>query len=178
MNNRKKAFLLLWTYLILWYTPKLRKDKNKVNYNDNYDLVSSEIFATYNNYNLYMVPIENSQNICDDNNDNIYIIDYRESTNPVLKVNNSYRITSINEMINIINVIQEYDRKYPSKWNRTTKSMVYEWITHNICYYLDIEKDRAYEVDFDNDDEVVYSNIFSILKSISSGDDLVKTKNK
>ena len=174
MNKRKKAIILLYTYLILWFIPK--KNKNNITYNDNYNSLYNQEFATYDDNLIYIIPITHANEIPNNNENNIYVIDYRNSNNPVIAINNSYQIISIKEIKAIIEVLQEYENKYPSNWDRTTKSMFNEWLIHNICYYLNIERNRTKEVDFDNDEEIIYSNYLNIFEEIKSIYTDAKTK--
>ena len=42
---------------------------------------------------------------------------------------------------------------YPSKWNRSLKSMRLEWFVHNLLHDFNYKLDHTTDVDFNNEDE-------------------------
>lgn len=86
-----------------------------------------------------------------------YVIDKRNYNDPFFQIYNSYLINDKDTMFKIINGLIDYEKEYPSRWDRTADSMFIEWCVHNMCYYLDIEVDRTRDVDLDNDDETLYN---------------------
>ena len=80
-----------------------------------------------------------------------------------MSICNSNQIKNRNDQIEILKIILEYENKYPSNWNRNLDSMMNEWIIHNICYELNLEKPRTEQVDLDNNDEKKYSFIFHLV---------------
>ena len=165
MNKEKKALLLLWTYLIILFTPKTKSNdsKNNITYNDDY-IYEENPYATYKTKDIYIVGKDLAKELKD--NDNIYIIDDRCDEDPDMSICNSYQFKNINDIDNILNLLIEYEDKYPSDWNRTIKSMKNEWLIHNICYFLNIEKSRTEQVDFNNADEEIYLNFLKFFKEI------------
>ena len=97
-----------------------------------------------------------------------------------MSVCNSYNFNKNEDINTIINLLLEYEKQNPSEWNRTFKSMKNEWIIHNICYFLNIQKSRTEQVDFDNSDEAVYLNYLRIIKEIfnTNNSELEETKTK
>lgn len=174
MDKRKKAYLLLCTYLVLWFTPKKVK---ATAYNEDYKQLTNPIYATYKSNHIYIIPPEYAEYIDTTSND-IFIVDYRLSDNPVMRIYNSYQIISIKEMLDIIDIINTYESEHPSAWNRTTKTMLKEWLIHNICYYLNIQTDRTKEVDFDNEDEEIYKHSLKVIKEIITSISETDTKTK
>ena len=164
MNNEKKALLLLWTYIVIFLTPKTKqtKDNGHIVYNDNY-LKAETPYATYNSKDIYIV--DDLQEITTDNT-NIYIIDNRDEQDPNISIYNSYQFKRLDDIDNILNLLIEYEHQYPSNWHRTLKSMKNEWLIHNICYFFNIQKSRTEQVDFNNDDEKIYLNYLKIIKEI------------
>ena len=164
LDQKKKAILLLYSYIIILFTPKFKSNKQetKVTYNTTYQLESDCLFATYNDKNLYIAKQECIDNLETDNPNNIYIIDNRESDNPNMTICNSHQIKNRNEQIEILKILLEYEKEYPSNWNRSIESMINEWIIHNICYNLDLETHRTEQVDLDNNDEKKYSFILNL----------------
>ena len=149
-NRRKKAFALLVIYSLIIF--KLNSRRNiKVNYNEEYDKYSEGCFACINDKNIFIV--EDKDGAYDDNN--IYVIDSRYDNDPNMIVYNSYKIKSLDEIKEILKILKEYERQYPSEWERSILSMEYEWIVHNLAYYLNIYPDSSKDVDLNNADEGV-----------------------
>ena len=149
-NRRKKAFALFVIYSLIIF--KLNSRRNiKVNYNEEYDKYSDGCFACINDKNIFIV--EDKDGAYDDNN--IYVIDSRYDNDPNMIVYNSYKIKSLDEIKEILKILKEYERQYPSEWERSILSMEYEWIVHNLAYYLNIYPDSSKDVDLNNADEGV-----------------------
>ena len=114
------------------------------------------------NKDNYKVRITTNKNIT--SNDEIIIIDDRNNYD--IQVVNSYKITDSNMKQEIIDIILEYNKKYPNnKWKRSKNTMYYEWIVHNILYKLYFFRNHTISVDFDNNDEYKYiliSKLFTI----------------
>ena len=165
MNREKKALLLLWTYIIIFFTPKIKAHKNnpKITYNDNY-IYEESPYGTYNQKDIYIISVEKAKEL-DNKTDNIYIIDDRLDNDPDMSICSSYKFNS-NDIENILNLLIKYEEKYPSDWDRSFKSMKNEWVIHNICYFLNIQKARTEQVDFNNSDEDTYLNWLRMLKEI------------
>lgn len=149
-NRRKKAFALFFIYSLIIF--KLNSRRNiKVNYNEEYDKCGDSYFACLDNKNIFIV--DDKDGAYDDNN--IYVIDSRYDDDPNMIVYNSYKINSLDEIKEILKILKEYERQYPSEWERSILSMEYEWIVHNLSYYLNIYPDSSKDVDLNNADEGV-----------------------
>lgn len=149
-NRRKKTFALLVIYSLIIF--KLNSRRNiKVNYNEEYDKCGDNYFACLDNKNIFIV--DDRDSFCLD--DNIYVIDSRYDDDPNMIVYNSYKIKSLEEIKEILKILKEYERQYPSKWERSILSMEYEWIVHNLAYYLNISPESSKDVDLNNADEGV-----------------------
>ena len=149
-NRRKKTFALLVIYSLIIF--KLNSRRNiKVNYNEEYDKCGDNYFACLDNKNIFIV--DDRDSFCLD--DNIYVIDSRYDDDPNMIVYNSYKIKSLEEIKEILKILKEYERQYPSKWERSILSMEYEWIVHNLAYYLNIYPVNSKDVDLNNTDEGV-----------------------
>ena len=92
-----------------------------------------------------------------DEND-IIILDQRNKSNPNMKIISSHEITDKNIRNDIIEILLEYEKMYPSKWDRTIESMRLEWFVHNLFYDINYKRDHTDNVDLDNDDENKYQN--------------------
>lgn len=80
------------------------------------------------------------------------------SNNPDMKVRNSCQIHDVRVQEEIISILCEYERCYPSPWDRSKDSMQLEWFVHNLSYDFNYSRDRSRDVDFDNDDQFIYEN--------------------
>lgn len=165
--KRKKALLFLYTYIIMMVSPKIHAAE-KITYNIEYNIEYDNLYARFQNKNIYIEQGKNSSKIIDNNPQNIHILDDRSNHNPDIKIYNSHNITNIEDMLKILQIIKTYEEEFPSKWNRSTKSMTIEWIIHNICYQLNIEQERTKTVDFDNKEETKYLNLINSLYEIIS----------
>lgn len=161
MNQKKKIFLLLSTYVIFLFTPKMSacaKEKEPIEYNDSYIYESTTPYAYCNGKLIYIVNRAQLLELLKDDKTGIFIIDDRLIGNSDMAIYESYRILNRNEMKDIINIMLHYETEYPSNWNRTATSMKNEWDIHNICYYCNIDRNSTKEVDFDNNDETRYDS--------------------
>ena len=86
----------------------------------------------------------------------ILVLDAREENNPDMKVYDSYKISDTGIQEEILDKLLYHEELYPSKWDRTKKSMMNEWYAHNLLYNMNIKRDRTTDVDFDNNEEEVY----------------------
>lgn len=164
MNKRKKSIFLLLLYVTILFNIKNIQKKPKINieYSKKYEDTINP-YAYYGNRSIYIGSEEDITKIKDRNDDNIYIADNRFQDNSSMSIIDSYKIVDINDINNILNVLIKYEQDYSSDWDRTFYSMKLEWIAHNICYYLNYEKDRTGNVDLDNNDEEKYNNILCVL---------------
>ena len=160
-KNKKKIFVLLYAYFVILLFPKINNSHKKTEYNNEYNN-ESYCYATYNGKNIYIAN-ELIIDSLDKNNNDIYIIDSRNDSDPNIAINNSYRINNIYDIKRIIKILEQYENDYPSDWNRTYNSMVNEWIIHNIGYQLGINRDSSRTVDLNNKDEDDYNNIIKLL---------------
>lgn len=90
------------------------------------------------------------------NQKDVLVEDQRNNSNPNMKIRNSYLITDESDRKEIIKILYNYEKKHPSKWNRSIKSMEREWEAHNTLYYLNYKKNHTADVDLDNNDENNY----------------------
>lgn len=157
LDKKKKSILILSTCLILLFTPKI-KSMERTTYYEEYTIEGTTPFATIGRSNIYIGDKKFIDSIRDDSTDDIYVVDGRNSENPNMRICNSYEIRSIDTMNRVLDVLLEYENKYPSHWDRTKKAMLEEWIVHNILYDFSVQTKRTKEVDLDNNDERVYSH--------------------
>ena len=154
MNIKKKSILLIPTLFAILITPKTKKTLKEISINDNYVYASTIPYATYSNGNVYIINNEELLKITDSND--VYIIDQRDIEDPDMHIYNSCNIKKLKQMQEIITIIEDYEKKYPSSWDRSHTSMLNEWIIHNICYELGYNIDSSISVDLNNSDENKY----------------------
>lgn len=98
-----------------------------------------------------------------DGND-ILVIDKRDGDNPNMCIYNSCEIRNPEVIEEVLFILEEYEKEYPSDWDRTINSMYNEWIIHNLCYEFNIKTESTAHVDLDNADENVFN--FPLLYSL------------
>lgn len=160
LDSRKKTFMILSACLILLTSMKLksRQYTPKVGYNNQFEIGSEEPFGTYRNGNVYIGDSEFIDRILDDSTDDVYVVDLRSNENPRIIVSNSYEFRNKDEMNDILELLQEYEIRYPTAWERSMGSMMNEWCVHNILYDFSFERSHTKHVDFDNMDEELYNS--------------------
>lgn len=133
-------------------------------YEPNYEIIAdeeSDAFATIGDLTVYICSsrkeIKNMQDIASEND--ILIADERNTQDPNMIIYDSYQITDKDLRNDILCCLLEYERMYPSEWNRTIESMRNEWIIHNISYYFHYQRKSAENVDLNNEDETKYNSI-------------------
>lgn len=164
---KKKAFILACLYMSFGMYANSRamssKDRN-LSYTINNEYSEDEnYFGSCDGYDIYFGSEDELREYVD-NDRNICVIDGRRNLNPNYKICHSYRITNEQDMYNILGVILEYDKLYPSKWNRSIDGLQIEWYLHNVCYEMNIFIDRSESVDLDMRDFFIFED--SVLKLI------------
>jgi len=108
----------------------------------------------YSNGFVYIV--KPGEVIIPNKNDVVVVDERKENSN--INIINSYKIININKMLEIIDIILEYDKKNKiENYDRTKFSLTVEWLVHNFLYYLFIARDRTADVDFENNEENLYN---------------------
>jgi len=82
----------------------------------------------------------------------IAIYDDRHTGNPSFRIYDSYRIRKNSLKREIIRAMMDYNAANPSDpaWQRTERSLVLEWMEHNLAYRVNFLRSRAKDVDLDN----------------------------
>ena len=159
---RKKALTLALMYMFFCMSSHINASIEKER-NFAYELCDSSSrsndkpFATYKNYNIYIGCEADVSRYTSDPN-NICIIDGRCNKNPNMKIIDSYRITSTEDMFNILAVLQEYEKIYPTRWNRSLEGLQIEWVAHHMSFQYGILPVRSGSVDLDNLDGFLYED--------------------
>lgn len=155
----KRIIILLTTYFTIILTVKAGtiNDKNELYpYNTN-PTESIDPYASYSRGDVYIADKDTIKKIIVDSKD-IYIIDERDQDDPNMCICNSYKITSSEEIDEILNIILKYEEENPSPWDRSKDSLYNEWVMHNIGFNLGIRRFRTRNVDLDNNDEENYNS--------------------
>ena len=74
-----------------------------------------------------------------------------------MQIYSSYKISDTNVRNEILNILMEYEKKHPSKWERSLNSMKVEWFVHNLLHLFNYRLDHTTDVDFNNADEEIYN---------------------
>ena len=175
ISKRRRLFIILSTYIILITTPKIYADSipDNITYNSEYVVDTNDYYATINNRKVYFIRTEDKFTFTPPD-DNIYIIDERDNTDPNISVVDSYKFTD-KEIRELLSIILRYEEMYPTDWNRTFKSAFREWAFHNRSHNLSLEIERTGQVDLNNEDEEKYSSYLSIIEEIINN---IKPKTK
>ena len=160
-DKNKRLFIIIASCAIILFTPKLHASTHVYNpnitYNQEYTKDEPIPFATYSNGNVYICNKEIIAKLVQEEND-IYIIDQRNSSDPNFCICSSHQITSKEQRNEILELLLEYERQYPTNWDRSIESMRNEWAIHNICYDLGIKTTSSVDVDLNNQDEEKYNS--------------------
>ena len=152
MNRKKK---ILSGILALWIMGNISYDHKSL---PNYEIVmQDDCFAQYSIGKVYIGSVKFISNLDNISLNDILIVDNRKNDDPSIKILSSYKITDANIRNEILEIIAEYEKENPSSWNRSINSMKVEWLVHNILYYLNYEKNRTQDVDFNNSEQEIYS---------------------
>lgn len=136
MKKRKKIIL----FLIIAYFISINN-------------VYSYKYYKYKNYDIYI-----SNKYINVDNKSILIIDDRMHND--IQIINSYKINNKETQEKIIDIILDYNKKYPyNGWIRSKKSMYCEWLIHNIYYTFNYKRNRTKSVDFEKNEEFIYKII-------------------
>ena len=150
-----------------------------------YELLDDDAFARYSNGKVYIGDNYFINNLVNIEKNDILIIDNRNSDDPSFKVLSSYKVNDRFFQIEILEILLEYERQKPTKWNRSLSSMKYEWFVHNLFYYFNYQINRTMDVDFNNNDEGIYTRkkvkevIKNIVSEVNNNEDMeLYNKNK
>lgn len=159
---RKKALVLALMYMFFSMSAHINASVSKER-NFSYEIGQSKTrngsvpYATYKNYNIYIGSEKYlSQFVANQNN--ICVIDGRCGKNPNMKICDSYRIKSTEDMFNILAILLEYEKQNPTEWSRTLEGLQIEWVAHNISYEYGILPVNSGSVDLDNWDAFLYED--------------------
>ncbi len=132
-------------------------------YHPSYKIVgninTTKPYATYSSGDVYIIKLDN-KDIIDNivlNKNDIVILDDRDSVNPNMQVLSSSSIYDKEKRNEIIEIMQDYNNKYPNNWNRTNTSLRLEWFVHNLLFDFNYKLDHTTDVDLDNNDEDYYN---------------------
>ena len=90
----------------------------------------------------------------------VVIIDEREGKNPSMKIISSSSIDDKHDRNDIIEIMQDYNTRFPSNWKRSNESLRLEWFVHNFLFNINYQLDHTTDVDLDNNDEDEFNKPF------------------
>ena len=115
--------------------------------------------GTYNNGQGYVYVVTTNQlHLMDDCERNaVVVVDKRNSSDPNMQIQNSYRIKNRRQQGEICQLMLDYNAANPvnPEWSRTKDSLVEEWRLHNLAYSFNYQRERTRDCDFNNADEGV-----------------------
>ena len=127
-------------------------------------LTHDKAYASYSKGKVYIGNAKFLEKLTGVSDDDILVLDERDDDDPNFKIYNSCRITNKDERNEILEILCQYEKDYPSNWNRTIESLRLEWFAHNFFYFFDYQTHRTTDVDLNNGDEKIYDN--SLLRRI------------
>ena len=165
MSKRKRLFIILSTYIILLTTPKIYAEviPDTITYNSEYTTENNDYYASLNNKKIYI--IKTDRNTFTPPDDNIYIIDERDNTDPNMSIIDSFKLND-KEIREVVSILLKYEEAYPSNWSRSYEAAIRECRFHRYGYSFNLETERTGQVDLNNNDEELYSSYRDIIKEI------------
>jgi hypothetical protein len=126
-------------------------------YHPNIEILDyNEAFASYSEGLVYIGDEDYLDSIIPCDGD-ILVCDERDSDDPNMKIIDSYKVQDKDLRNEILEILEEYEREYPSDWDRSIEAMRLEWFCHNFSYCVNNETKRAKDVDLNNEEEEIYS---------------------
>ncbi len=154
MNNKKKKIIIA-----LLLTTLLAYSSVDYNYTSNYQILDDDkAYAKYSKGKVYIGNGYFLSHLEDLDYYDVLVEDLRLSSDPDMKVYDSSKFKDKDMRKEIIEVLLEYEKDNPSRWNRSIDSMKVEWFLHNIFYHFNFQRKRTEHVDFNNKDEKQYDN--------------------
>ena len=154
--RRRKAILIILSLMLV--TPKVVSSHE---YSPEIAVVEdSEAYASYRGGLVYIGDACFLESIRDQVTENdVMILDNRCNSDPNMKIINSYRICSRDEIDDIVNILELYEQECPSEWQRSIESMRREWQVHNLFYSFSFKTKNTGDVDLNNEDEDIYNRV-------------------
>lgn len=151
----KKFFLVVSMITLLSVNQYMKDD-----YDVQYEILSEDedAFARYSNGLVYIGDKDYINSLKNVDENDVLVIDLRDSDNPDLQVVDSYRIKDKSDRREIVEILYAYEKMYPSSWDRTPDTMEFEWKIHNFSYKCNFKKNDTTDVDFDNNDGKFYES--------------------
>ena len=159
INMKKRSKVIITTLslvcvLFVYYNIDYKYDpKYKIIGN----ISMSKPYAMYSKGDVYIIKNRNMLNSSLFKDTDIIVIDERNDDNPSMQIISSCNIADKEVRNEVIEIIQEYNKEYPSNWKRTNESLRLEWFVHNFLYLFNYKTDHTTDVDLDNNDEDNYN---------------------
>ena len=154
-NKKLRKRLLFLSISLMLITTYIKNYK----YSDNYEILEEDddslAFGKYSDGYIYIGDKDFLSDISTLDGD-ILVEDQRNSKNPDMVIYDSYKVTDKDSRNEILEVLCEYEKCYPSPWDRSIESMRCEWFIHNLSHVFNYKKSHSDDVDLDNKDEEKY----------------------
>ncbi|MBP5684152.1 MAG: hypothetical protein J6X02_02720 [Bacilli bacterium] len=111
----------------------------------------------YNSGTIYIGDEEYLSTIGELGVNDVLVLDKRDNEDPDLKIIDAYRIVNNEIKEEIVEGLLLYEEVYPTKWFRTTKTSVREWVSHDLMYRFGYKRHRTTYLDLNNADEKTYT---------------------
>lgn len=159
-DNKRKIIIYISIGIVLL---SLLHAKRKKSDPENYYVgeVSTDVCYSYKEGNVYICNslIEGMELRYSCNESDVIVVDQSDYADPNMKILSSYKITDVENMKEILEIIKKYCASKETMWDRSIESMQNEWIVHNMCSFLSIKNSSTDDVDLNNDDEMFYSYV-------------------
>ena len=148
------AALMMFVYYNYDYTYVPQYEIVGTNYS------SKKPYAKYRYGDVYIVKSEKQINKDSNNPYDVFVIDQRKNADPNIKIISSCEINDKDARNDILEILMQYEKDHPSKWDRTIESLRIEWFVHNILHFFNYKTDHTTDVDLNNNDEEKFKNDF------------------
>lgn len=154
MEKLKRRLALVGVFIVL-----LSYSLSHPKYHSHYEILNEQggAFAKCSCGTVYIGSEKFLEKFCEEENA-ILVEDERRGHDPNMKIRASCNICSAEDRNEILEVLQEYERLHPSKWDRTMEAMRLEWLMHNLSFLFNYQQHRTEDVDLNNADEELYDN--------------------
>jgi hypothetical protein len=154
MEKLKRRLALVGAFIVI-----LSYGLSHPKYHSHYEILDQkgDAFAKCSCGTVYIGDEEFLEKFCNEENA-ILVEDERKGEDPNMKIRASCNICSAEDRNEILEILMEYEKRYPSKWDRTIESMRLEWLMHNLSFLFNYQQHRTEDVDLDNEDEELYDD--------------------
>lgn len=155
---KKRGFIKNLTFFSSMVTLLFVLNSSSLNKKNRFHLTTKvyEDKIEYNSGTIYIGDEEYLNTINDLGKYDVLALDNRSLKDPDIRIYDSYKITNPSIREEIIEGLLLYEEVYPSNWDRSKESAMYEWTVHNLMYQFGYKVHRTMDVDLNNADEKTY----------------------